>query len=105
MHLLVVLVPFLATGHLHNQVVKRLTLAQPRLMMSALLYYWSLLLSSRYKVNFDATTFNDLNASEIGVVIRNDEGEFIAALSKHIDTRMIPTVAESIATLCCQIYL
>lgn len=43
--------------------------------------------------------FNDLNASGVGVVIKNDKGEFIAALSKHIPFRMKATFVESVAAL------
>ena len=33
-----------------------------------------------YKLNFDTTTFKDINALGVGVVIRNVRGEVMAAL-------------------------
>ena len=35
----------------------------------------------QYKINFDATVFVDIKVSSFGVVIRNDKGEVMAALS------------------------
>ncbi|XP_050245646.1 uncharacterized protein LOC126693633 [Quercus robur] len=34
-----------------------------------------------YKVNFDAAVFADLDASGVGVVVRNDKGEVMASLA------------------------
>ena len=35
----------------------------------------------RYKLNFDASIFQDGENSGVGVIIRNDRGEVMAALS------------------------
>ena len=36
---------------------------------------------AQYKINFDAAVFADIKVSGVGVVIRNDKGEVMAALS------------------------
>ena len=35
----------------------------------------------RYRLNFDASIFHDGENSRVGVIIRNDRGEVMAALS------------------------
>ena len=37
--------------------------------------------SPYFKLNFDVVVFNDINASRVGVVIRNDLGEVMGSLS------------------------
>ena len=36
-----------------------------------------------YKLNFDATVFNDISASGVGVVIRNVGGQVMAVMSSR----------------------
>ena len=40
---------------------------------------WSPPIRSLFKLNFDAAVFNDINASGVGVVIRNDRGEVMVS--------------------------
>lgn len=51
------------------------------------------------KVNFDAATFNSLNVVGIGMIIRDEEGIFLAASSEHIETPMSPALAKLVAAL------
>lgn len=38
----------------------------------------------RFKLNFNTTIFSDFNYSEVGAIIRNENGEVMAALSSKI---------------------
>ena len=42
---------------------------------------WEPPTGSSYKINFDAAVFVEINASSVGVIVRNDKGETMAALS------------------------
>ena len=45
---------------------------------------WSPPLGESYKTNYDGAVFEDLSEAGIGVVVRNANGEVIAALSEKI---------------------
>nr|XP_023915286.1 uncharacterized protein LOC112026812 [Quercus suber] len=42
---------------------------------------WQPPVGSRYKLNFDVAVFSDISASGVGVIIRNGDGQVMAALS------------------------
>ena len=51
------------------------------------------------KVNFDASISSGSRLIRIGAVIRNDEGNFLAAMSKSLNIHTNPSSAEAIAAL------
>ena len=48
---------------------------------AGLVQKWELSVGSSYKINFDAVVFAEINASGVGVIVRNDKGEAMAVLS------------------------
>ena len=59
---------------------------------------WSLPPKGKYKVNTDATIFNDLGCCGFGVVIRNDQGEMMGAMCKKVEFLLGAFEAEAKAT-------
>jgi len=47
--------------------------------------YWTPPLSDWYKVNVDEAVFKEINSYSIGVVIRNDKGQLMRAMSKKLE--------------------
>ena len=48
---------------------------------TGLVQKWEPPVGSSYKINFDAAVFAEINASGVGVIVRNDKGEAMATLS------------------------
>ena len=48
---------------------------------TGLVQKWEPSVGSSYKINFDAAVFAEINASGVGVIVRNDKGEAMAMLS------------------------
>ena len=63
--------------------------------LTAQLVYWSPPSLGLYKVNVDATTFKDMRATGIGVVIQDSLGKVAAVLYRKLDASLGPLEAES----------
>ena len=63
---------------------------------------WSRPLEGIYKVNFDATMFENSSCTGIGVAIRDSVGEIIATLSQRIPHPFSVEMEEAMATLFAQ---
>ena len=50
---------------------------------AGLVQKWEPPIGSSYKINFDAAVFAEINASGVGVIMRNDKGEAMAALPAY----------------------
>ena len=50
------------------------------------------------KTNFDETIFEDINAAGLGVVIRNDRGEILAAMVEKVPIPYLILTLENLAT-------
>ena len=61
--------------------------------------HWSASTQTWYKANFDAALFSFANATGLGVVIRNNLGAVIGALSMHIP---LPHSVATVETLACR---
>ena len=53
-----------------------------------------------YKVNMNGAVFSDIKKVGVGVVIRNEFGEFLGAMSELLDFGLDATNAEARAALC-----
>lgn len=58
---------------------------------------WSPPPSNFWKVNFDGATFKDIGKVGLGVVIRDNQGQTIAALSEQIPLPFSSDVVEALA--------
>ena len=58
---------------------------------------WQPPVGSMYKLNFDAAVFNDISASGVGMVIRNSDGQVMAAMSSKGPAVMDSEEAEILA--------
>uniref|UniRef100_A0A2N9IUU4 RNase H type-1 domain-containing protein n=1 Tax=Fagus sylvatica TaxID=28930 RepID=A0A2N9IUU4_FAGSY len=60
---------------------------------------WSAPLEGWYKVNMDGAVFADLGKVGVGVVIRNEQGEFLGAMCELLDVGLDATDGEALAAL------
>lgn len=58
---------------------------------------WKSLDPSELKTNFDEAVFDDLNSAGIGVVVRNSQGDIMAALSEQIPMPSSVLMLETLA--------
>ena len=61
--------------------------------------HWSASTQTRYKANFDGALFSSTNAAGLGVVIRDNVGAVIGALSMRIS---LPQLVATVETLACR---
>ena len=61
--------------------------------------HWSALTQTWYKANFDGALFSSTNAAGLGVVIRDNVGAVIGALSMRIP---LPQSVATVETLACR---
>ena len=69
----------------------------PKIQRRVVLTCWQPPLEGLYKANFDAAYFGNLGMAGIGVVVRDSEGEIIAALSQQIHEPHSVDAAEALA--------
>ena len=55
--------------------------------------------TNSFKANFDGAVFNSSNSADVGVIIRDSNGEVIATLSERI---LLPTTVMEVETLACR---
>lgn len=59
--------------------------------------HWSKPPSGWVKVNIDAASFEELNCTGVGAVIRDEQGEFVRARSRRIEVLLHPREAEALS--------
>ena len=59
--------------------------------------HWKPPTMGQLKINVDATVRQNKSFNGVGLVIRNEEGEVLMAVSKRIEGRFSPHVAECLA--------